>query len=395
MFKLAGAVVDFYDDPDFHSSEAAQELIKEGQLISLEEVPNLQDRDFAVKIMTKAGAHRKFPVFNKTATVLSGRYFEEIEDGLPEEIRQVAGFFLKQAHERFSIDLTPSLLEEYEAPMHNEVVYTPKEDDGRIRSTEMVVKLAQYSFMENHRRMTPLEKTAKAIEIDLAVRSCGEVITEQEVWDHVPKDEYGLGVEDMLRQRAELVKEAGTKVAAAFDEILKEFAKMPANEGPFLIHQFDKSAGYDYCYGLGGIEDPFHGSWSGFPLPVKEAGAKEDLLRHKLETIAHHDRLLKRTFSEKFVTKFIADPKGAYETASPEQKKVLDYIAGHIPSKRSEADEDKDAPKSPGKDKGKGIWKEIDAVKKDLKKKQVKPSEKPNDRHGWREDIYGAVNAGL
>lgn len=394
MFKLAGAVVDMYDDPDFHSSESAQDLIKEGHLIPLEEVPKLQDRDFAVKILTKAGAHRKFPVFNKVATVLSGRYFEEIEDGLPEEIRQIAGFFLKQAHERFSIDLTPSLLEEYEIPEHNEVVYTPEEDDGRIRSTEVVVKLAQYSFLEHHRSMTPLEKVAKAIEIDRAIRSCGEVVTEQEVWDYVPKEEYGQGVEDMLRQRADLIKEAGTKVAAAFDEILKEFAKMSAFEGPFLIHQFDKTAGFDYRYGLGGIEDPFYGAWSGFPLPKKEAGAKEDLLRHKLETIAHHDRLLKRTFSEKFTTKFIADPKGAYETASPEQKKVLDFIAGHIPSKRSEGDERKDQGGPIGKKKG--LWKEIDAVQKGLKDKQVKPSEKPTDRQGgWRDDIYGAVNAGL
>jgi hypothetical protein len=391
MFKLAGAVVDFYDDPDFHSSEQAQALIKEGHLKSLEEVPDLQDKDFAVKILTKAGAHRKFPIFNKVAATLSGRYFEEIEDGLPVEIRKVAGFFLKQAHEVFGIDPTPSLLEEFEAPSHNEVEYRPEEDDGRIRSTEVVVKLAQYSFMEHHRNMTPLEKTAKAIEIDKAVRSCGEVVTEQEVWDHVPKDEYGSGVEEMLRQRAALAKEAGTQIAAAFDEILAQFKDMPPKEGPFLIHQFDKSAGFDYRYGIGGIEDPFHGAWAGFPLPKKEAGAKEDLLRHKLETIAHHDRMLKRTFSEKFVGKFISDPKGCYEEASPEQKKVLDYIAGHIPPKKSEADEDKGMPVRRA-----GPHAEVDKAKKDLKKTQVKPSERPTERGGgWRESIYGAINAGL
>jgi hypothetical protein len=393
MFKLAGAIVDFYDDPDFHSSEKAQDLIKEGHLKPLEEVPDLQDKDFAVKILTKAGAHRKFPIFNKVATTLSGRYFEEIEDGLPMEIRKVAGFFLKQAHEVFGIDSTPSLLEEFEVPAHNEVEYRPEEDDGRVRSVEVVVKLAQYSFLEHHRSMTPIEKVAKAIEIDQAIRSCGEVVTEREVWDYVPKEEYGRGVEDMLRQRAALVKEAGTKVAAAFDEILKEFAKMIPKEGPFLIHQFDKTAGFDYRYGLGGVEDPFYGAWAGLPLPKKEAGAKEDLLRHKLETIAHHDRMLKRTFSEKFVTKFIADPKGAYETATPEQKKVLDFIVGHIPPKKSEADESLEVrPKF----KAKGIHSEIEKAKEDLKKKQVKPSEKPTDRYGgWRDSIYGAINAGL
>lgn len=127
-------------------------------------------------------------------------------------------------------------------------------------------------------------------------------------------------------------------------------------------------------------------------MPVKEAGAVEDLLRYKLETIAMYDRMLKNTFSTKFAEKFIADPKGAYETASPEQKKVIDFIMDHIPAKRSKADDEKDRKVSK---KHESLWKKIDKATKDLKKKQVTPSEKPTQSWSSREGIHGVINAGL
>jgi len=384
MFKIAAAVVDFYDDPDFHASAEAQALIKEGHVRPLEAVSELHDRDFAVLIMTKAGTHRKFPIYSPMATGLSGRYYEDIEEALPEEIRKVAGFFLKKAHEEFGLALPPSLAEEYEPVAHNEVSHEPTEDI-RIRSTEAVVKMAQYSFTSHSREMKPMEKVAMAMDVNRAVESCGEVLTEQEIWDYVPKDIYGLHAEEMLEQRQTLSKEAGKQIEAAFEQILDEFAKMPPTEGPFLIHQFDKTAGFDYRYDLGGVMDPFWGAWAGFSLPSKEAGATEDLFRHKLETIAIYDRLLKRTFGEPFVTKFTQDPKGTYEIATPEQKKVLDFLIANIPTKKPE---NSDKPMAPGRD-------EASKVTKDLKKTQVKPSDKPDTINDWRDSIYGAVNAGL
>ena len=383
MFKIAAAVVDFYDDPDFHASVEAQDLIKEGHIRPFEEVSELRDRDFAVLIMTKAGTHRKFPIYSPMSTGLSGRYFEDIEETLPDEIRKVAGFFLKRAHEEHGLTLPPSLAEEYEPVAHNEVSHEPT-TDIRIRSTEAVVKMAQYSFTSHSREMSPLEKVAMAMDVNKAIESCGESLTEQEIWDYVPKDTYGLHAEEMLAQRQTLAKEAGTKVEAALDQILDEFAKMPPTEGPFLIHQFDKTAGFDYRYGLGGVVDPFWGAWAGFPLPSKEAGATEDLLGYKLETIAIYDRLLKRTFGEPFVTKFTQNPKGTYEIASPEQKKVLDFLIANIPTKRPESS---DMPPRSNRD-------EVSKITKDLKKTQVKPSDKPSV-NDWRDSIYGAVNAGL
>jgi hypothetical protein len=360
--------------------------MKEGMVTPVEDLDSLRDKDFAVKIITKVGQHRKFPINTPAAAALSGRYFEEIESRLPEGIRKVAGFFLKRAHDLYGLDFPPSLLEPFEPVPHNEAEMEPAVPPLHA-SSDGVAKLAQHGFVSRARSTPPLEKVARAREVAQILQKVGEPLTEQEVWDYVPKYEYGPHAEEMLRQRVSLAKNAGLSKQAALKGILKEAAKMSPLEAPFLIHQYDKTAGLDLRYGMGGVVDPFFGAWGGFPLP-KAAGVKEDLLKYKLETIAIYDQLLRRNFGEPFVTKFTQDPKGTYETADEAHKKVLDYLMENIPTKRSEDDQD---PEKAGRqhDKIEG------SVTKALEKEQARPSEKPRGSVWNASSLLGATNDGL
>lgn len=385
MFKMAGAVVDFYDDPEFYESTQAQNLIKTGMVTPVEDLESLRDKDFAVKIITKVAAHRKFPVNSPVATALSSRYFEEIESRLPEEIRKVAGYFLRRAHEEYGLDLTPSLMEPFDPAPHNEVELDQEMVPPLHASADGVAKLAQHGFMKTARWMPPVEKVARAREVAQILEKVGELVTEQEIWDYVPKRDSGPFAEEMLRQRITLAKEAGQTTRAALKGILKEASQMSIFEAPFLIHQFDKTAGLDYRYGMDGILDPFYGFWGGFPLP-KEAGVKEDLLKYKLETIAIYDEMLKSTFGEPFVTKFTQDPKGTYEQADAAHKKVLDFLMEHVPKKRSE--DQADDPKK--------THALIESKTEDLEKEQVKPSEDPKKMSPFNyQSLMGALDGGL
>lgn len=115
MFKLAGRVLDFYDDPDFVTNLQAQALFGD-KLYSPEAVHGLPDKMFTVKIATRNGDVRKWPVFNKLATRLSGAYFSAVANDLPTNLRDAAGFFLKKAHVEYGLDLPDVLQQNFSQP---------------------------------------------------------------------------------------------------------------------------------------------------------------------------------------------------------------------------------------------------------------------------------------
>lgn len=355
MFKLAAAVIDFYDDPEF-SKEA--ELFN-GSLVPPDRAFTLQDADFAVKIATAAGEHRKFPVYNRTATALSGRYFDKIASTLPEPIKKVAGYHLRAAHQKFGLDLPASLMGFYEIPGSRTVSYTPDADLGGAESGEDILKIAEEFFVDQSRSMNVLEKVAKAADITRASEIAGRDVEAQEIRDYTPKDFYGPHLHDGLAQREILVRSDGI-LKEAYAQILTEFATMSPREGPFLLFHFDKIAGFDHRY-KDGIMDPFYAAWGGVPVVEKQADAAE-LLNYKLGTIARTD-LLKQVLGEAAHAEFVRHPIGAYERWSkekPDWKAVVDSLLKNIPSDKAP---DAEAPE---------LKKAVSKMKK-----EKKPSERP------------------
>jgi len=93
LFKFAGAIVDCYDDPAFVNNVKAQPLFGTA-LTTPERINSLPDECFAVKIASRSGYKRRFPVYNETVTKVSCHYFDTRYDTLPEEIQKAAGYHL-------------------------------------------------------------------------------------------------------------------------------------------------------------------------------------------------------------------------------------------------------------------------------------------------------------
>jgi hypothetical protein len=380
MFKLAAAVIDFYDDPDFLSNNTVRGMMGAG-LIEPSEVHGLKDSDFAVKIATAAGVHRKFPVYSRIATALSGEYFDKIAALLPEPIRDTAGYHLKIAHVLRGLPLPMGLQRSFPEAPTNTVEWRPDPEVAGLTSGVAVVKCAERVFVDRSRQMTLLEKVAKAADILKTANLYGAEITEREIVDYSPKDDLGPFFRDMMQQRETLVRAGGEgMLKQAFSELLDIVVKTPVREIPFIVHQFDKVAGFVARYGRGVI-DPFYGTWGGV---AKIATVEEDEKRYKLETITRGDgaEAIQATFGERLASRFLRDPIATYPTLRPAEKKFVDFLIASVGAKEPQPSEE--------------TFKKIESAKNDVKKEQASPSNRPSRefRAGGRGTV-GVVEDGL
>lgn len=382
MFKFAAAIVDFYDDPEFIKT-AQDEALFESALVAPENASDLPDNAFAVKIATAAGVHRKFPVYNGLATKISGAYFDEVAERLPEEIRKTAGFFLKMAHVRHGLELPKALEGAFEEPDTLLVEYKPDlPAEGIAKTAEDGIRLAEQVFASRSRYYPLLEKVAKAHDLVEAAALADVGVLNREAWDYSPKEATGPYFKDMLTQREVLVKAAGDNVLyEQFKALLDEAVGMDVREIPFLIHQFDKIAGLTDRYGLNGLLDPFFGTWGGLSLP-KTGGAEEDLKKYKLQTIGRNVTLLESVFPAKFVQKFVRDPVGAYDEATAAEKKAIDFFMTKVPSDMTASENAAAEGNGP-----KGVVDEVVSATKDLDGQEVTPSDRPD-----KESAHAAAN---
>jgi hypothetical protein len=346
MFKFAGAVIDFYDDPDFFSDPEAQKLVGSA-VIPMDKTASIPDDGFSVRIKTAAGIHRKFPIYNEAVTALSGMYFDKASENLPEEIRKTAGFFLKDAYERFGLSVPASLSGIFEEPESRTVAYSPEPDPISV-TRESFMKLAEHSYMDSFRSMHVLEKVSKAAHISNAADSMNHPVGEQAVWDYVPKRSFGPLLKEALFQRETLVSQ-DPMLKEAFSELMGDFPRFTPDVAPFILYEFDKMAGFDVRYGLGGIVDPFMAAWGGCLLPSKQASVEEDMIGYKLSTLARRDDIMDQVFSEDFISKFKRDPKGVYNDAAPEQKRIIKSLMEKIPTGEEESLKSKNTVKGRGK----------------------------------------------
>ena len=386
LFKFAGAIVDFYDDPEFLENPDAQSLLGK-ELVQPEQVKDQPDRYFAVLVKTAAGKHRKFPIYNRAAAAISGGYFNKIASNLPEPIRETAGFFLKQAHLLFGLRLPEALQAPFPAPVTGRYVEWIPEPEPEPASVESVVKMAEYVFMDTHRSMHVLEKVEKAAEIAKVAETTGQPIEEREVWDYVPKQEWGPHMREGLTQR-EVHTGRDPMLKEAFVTTLGHIKDAGPLKAPFLLYEFDKMAGFQDRYGAVGFLDPFYTFWGGFSLQ-KEAGPKEDIVQYRLATIARNPDMLKSALPERFITKFVRDPKGCYEDASAGEKKLLDFIASKIPSEIKESE----TQAGPRRFRS-ALHSQVDKATQPVEREQVSPSERP-EKSGGGYDIVRKVDEGL
>jgi len=325
MFKVAGRVLDFYDDPNFITHISARDL----DLVPLEKVGSLSDKAFAVKIATPHGEVRRWPVYNKTATALSGRYFCEVADSLPENLRNAAGWFLKRAHLRHDLNLPYGLAGVFPRP-ESGLVTVENEPTVQPLDHEFLAKSAQEDFLHTMSRLSPTERFEHANKLFkvAAATGCG---LDGRIWDYVEKEKHGPWLREELKGRYALVKEgAAAHLADTFLEVMHDAASAGPGEICAALETFDKLAGLEDRYD-DGLRDPYLAVYGG--LAMEKLGSKdEDLRSWKLKTLATKGHELGKIFDEAFVSKFVNDPEKTLAEAGTVEKRILNHMMRRIPN---------------------------------------------------------------
>ncbi len=325
MFKVAGRILDFYDDPDFIAHIGARNL----DLVPLEKVGSLTDRDFAVKIATGNGDVRRWPVYNKTATALSGAYFCEVADSLPENLRNAAGWFLKRAHLRHDLNLPYGLIEAFPRPVSG-LVAIEEEDEVTPIDPSFLAKSAQEDFLSSMGALTPQERFGRANKLFKIAAATG-IDLDSRIWDYVEKEKHGPFLRNELRDRHTLVKEGATShLADAFLRLMSDAVKTGPGAILESLETFDKLAGLDARYD-DGLRDPYLAVYGGLSMQ-KLGGKDEDIRKWKLATLATKGTELSKIFDDVFVSKFVNDPEKTMADAGTVEKRILNHMMNRIPN---------------------------------------------------------------
>lgn len=325
MFRVAGRVLDFYDDPDFIAHISARNL----DLVTLEKVGSLTDKDFAVKIDTGNGDVRRWPVYNKTATALSGRYFCKVAESLPENLRNAAGYFLKRAHLRHDLNLPFGLAGAFPRPVSG-LVAIEESDEIEPIDSRFLAKSAQEDFLSLMGSMAPQERFDRANKL-FKIATVTGVGLDGRIWDYVEKERHGPYLRQELRDRHTLVKEGTTAhLADAFLGVMQEAIKGGPGAVTTSLETFDKLAGLCDRYD-NGLRDPYLAVYGG--LSMEKLGSKEeDIRKWKLETLATKGTELSKIFDDVFVSKFVNDPEKTLAEAGTVEKRILNHMMSRIPN---------------------------------------------------------------
>jgi hypothetical protein len=274
MDKLAGRIIDFNDDPRFVTDLRAQGLYGQ-ELVDIANLEKLPDSSFAVKIASGGHTHRRYPVYNRTATQLSATYLGAAADqGLEPEIFKVAAYHIKEACERFGLEV-PGVAKDATDPGTRAVELTSAPTQG-FKSVEKVAEYAQDRIAREFDRLGPERRT---MAVQALVKAAGhDSIDRHMLWDYVPKAHLGPSFVRGMKAREVLVKRASearsSLIGPLFDELIEDIQSMDAREAPRALGQFDKLAELDKRY-KDGLPDPYQTCWGGYALP-KEARASFD-----------------------------------------------------------------------------------------------------------------------
>ena len=278
MDKLAGRIIDFNDDPTFVADIRAQGLYGH-ELVEIDKLEKLPDSAFAVKIASGGHVHRRFPIHNKVATLLSAQYFDAArQDDVPEpqqldpEIAKVAAWHIGQACDRFGIEW-PETAKGFMDPGTGEVTLT----DHLPAGFADMDKLASHTHNRIAQAFEQMQPDQRRIAVGEFVKVAShEAITDHDLWDYVPKAHLGPNFVQGMKDREILVKRAGQGqrsllAGPLFDELSGDLREADPVDAPRLLAQFDKLAELDLKY-KDGLPDPYQTCWGGFALP-KEARA--------------------------------------------------------------------------------------------------------------------------
>jgi len=331
MLKLAGLIIDSYDDPDFVNNP---NLASSG-VPSSDVIAKMPDRDFAILIKTASGTHRKFPITSPSLVKVSAAYFNEYGHQLPADMRKTAQLRIQEAANSFGLPLNGAVSEQINtSDISGSASFTVTGQS--MPATESLSKqaafdLAQQEWLANFGRMTPAERVVSANALNKIAQ-----VTDQRIMDYVPKSGYGPNFETGMRQRDTLLRDDIVK-HAQFMDLTSRMVNMDSKRGAVLLDQLDKSAGL-----VGRVPDAFLTCWGG---GVKLASCDmTSVTQNRVADLAvNYPGVVKQTFTPEVANRFLRGPIQYYNyVASPAVKKAIDALVAKLPEKEDEEFESED-----------------------------------------------------
>lgn len=322
MLKLAGLIIDGYDDPELVNNPN----FKSSGLPAADEIANLQDRDFALIIKTASGTHRKFPVASPALVKVAAAYFNNYSHQLPGSMRKAAQFRIQQAAGEQGVALDGDVA----TPVDYVSGYSFTVSGDRMQPSQSITKeaafdLAKNEWLANFGRMTPAERVVSAHSLSKVAE-----IDDQRILDYVPKNGYGPNFAHGMDQRARIAREDTIK-HAQFLDLQGRMTAMDSKRGAILLDQFDKMAGF-----TGRVPDAYVTCWGG---STKLASCDmTSLQQNQVANLAvNFPGVVRQAFSTEVANRFLRAPIQYYNyVASPAVKKAIDALVKKLPKKDDE-----------------------------------------------------------
>lgn len=319
--KLAGAVVDSYDDPAF-LAHAENFGMLGTEFLNPEQLDKLADKDFAVEIVDGFYAHRKFPIYNEAITKVSCVYWAENKSKLPEAVVKTAGYYLAGALSKYNLNVPPILSGFAPAAFS---VKLANVTNPALVSVDAAAKAVSQLIDNKMAHMPPEERTMAAVSLNKVAKNDLSKLA----WDYLPKAKFGPIVDSAIESRKGLLKAASdwTKLMT-----LAKLAGQKTELGPekfaHALHEFDKLAGYDTRY-AGGLVDPFYACYGGFTSPQVLDQLEKTAKTQRLASFQKELNLLKiASGATVSVEQHLSALKRAYPKGSPEFAEAKSDISG-------------------------------------------------------------------
>ncbi len=300
MLKLAGRILDQYDDPAFVSSPDVTAV----GLMSSDAVAALPDRDFAMVAKLASGKHRRFPVPNKKMAAVSAAYFAENGGQLPPEWRTKVAARLRE------------VLGSITEPVVDDTAH------GVSISIDDAKKLAADEFLRNFDRMTPGERVCAASDLHAA-----GIADDSRILDYVPSPVFGPMLKQGMRDRRAALVGDTTKLAALAN-LESRFAAIGPIRAACALDEFDRATKIAKR-----VPDAFRTVWGG---TVKPLAPKSDLEeQYRIDTLAkEHAEHVKGVFAEPIASAFLRDPRGYFKNATGQIKSVLRTLVSAVANRK-------------------------------------------------------------
>ena len=342
MYRLAGKVIDVYDD--LKMDHLKENLSKVGslKLAPVDQVMKLPNEQFALVFLTKTGrAIRKYPVHDADSTVISNLYFEKMASKLPPEARAVAATFLKKASEKYKLSPSKTLEKQAVGEIHSNLVDVTKCTDEQLEvkanhtalgsdypiDTPMQIKTAMSYFDENapllkpaHRREFATTVVARAEALKIPVSGSSQI-------NKYAGAKFGNLIESAYHERLNLIA-GDSQACKTLKHMFEKKASFTPDEFAASLEKFDVSNGLERFWDRGalGLRDPFRSTFENIKMAsvLKVGGKTVDPM--KIQKLAGSEAL-KRNYDAQFCEAFSQAPVEVFQSLPrPDQTAILGLI---------------------------------------------------------------------